>query len=110
MKCAVFVSDKLGCVPIVECGGILLSPGDELVVALEHAKQIKNHYGAKIHHVHDVEVTGLTGGHYTVRRSVRSTKPDFMVDPKHDNGPDGVAPVEGAQDKSMSGKRVTKRK
>lgn len=78
MKCAIFVSDKMAYVPIVECGSIFLAPGDELVVRETIAKQVKDHYGARLLQVGDCEAERLVGGHFEVRKTT-SRRPDVSI-------------------------------
>jgi hypothetical protein len=69
MKCAIFVSDKMAYVPIVECGSIFLAPGDELIVRESIAKQVKDHYATRLLQVGECEAERLVGGHFEVRKT-----------------------------------------
>lgn len=72
MKCAIFVSDKMAYVPIVECGSIFLAPGEELVVRESIAKQVKDHYATRLLQVGECEAERLVGGHFEVRKTSQS--------------------------------------
>ena len=65
MKYLTLISDKLGNVPLVECGGIMLQSGQELLVRENIALSMLKHYGRNLIQVGSGEGS-LRNGHYQV--------------------------------------------
>lgn len=64
MECKVMVNHKLGSVPIMECGGVVLQHGDKLLVTPAVAVAMKRHYGTAIIEAGTAQKETLRGGHY----------------------------------------------
>ena len=108
MKCAVLVSSKMSGIPIVECGGIVLAPGDKLLVPCEQAPALKRHYGSLLIHAADEEKAKLKNGGY----EVISGAPDMkaVIHSAHHDNADVPPMAEVTADKSMQGKARTVRR
>lgn len=101
MKCdLIFCERKIA--PIFECGGVHLSPGDELIVKSEWSKRILDtNSGLKV--VRSLEMSSLQNGHYQVdsKASKRTQQ----------NASPGDSPVKQvSQDKSLENKSNVKGK
>lgn len=64
MKYDVIVSDKMQNIPIAECGGIVLQPGDKLLVSSGLAVQLQKHYGKNLIVAGQVEKEKLLNGSF----------------------------------------------
>lgn len=108
MKCTIFVSERMGNIPVAECGGITLAPGDELVVKSELADKLAKHYGSRLSTAGEVDKEKLANGNYELKRG--GNKP-FNQDPKKVQPLASASSMEDiSADKSLIGKKVTKKK
>ena len=64
MKCLVLVANKLGSVPLIECGSVLLSPNDKIIVKEEIAKKMLSTYGRRLLEVGTIDKEKLFHGHF----------------------------------------------
>lgn len=107
MKCDVLVSEKMGSIPLAECGGAILTPGDELIVGQNLAAKMQTHYGSKLVKAGEVERTKLAGGQYEVVRKGASV---YAVDPHAKIPSHEASQMQGmVADKSMFNKRTKKK-
>lgn len=107
MKCEVLVSEKLGTVPLVECGSIMLQPGDTLVVSCEKAAELRRHYGNLLVTAEVVLKEALKHGSYEhISRGSTRASVDAA---QHFNTP-APAVETVASDRSMQGKTKMRRK
>lgn len=98
MKYQVFVARKPNCLPIQECGGIVLGPKDKLLVDELTGKKLARAYAGIIIEATTEEKEKLASGHYEyVPCALR---------PKAENQSPIVMAV--AEDKSMVGKSKRK--
>ncbi len=106
MKCEIFVSEKMGGIPIAECGGVVLQAGDRLIVSCEKAVELKKHYGSLLVSAGFAEYEALKGRLYQYESGKGKAVAHAAA---HVNEP---APVLEAQssDKSMQGKHKMRRK
>lgn len=103
MKCDVLVGNKLGSIPLVECGGAVLGQSDEVIVTPELSARMQAHYGPRIVKAGEVEKTLLASGQYEVNRKGASA---YSTDPKS-KVVGGSAALEGhVADKSMLNKKT----
>ena len=106
MKCAILVSEKLGGVPLTECGGVVLQPGDKLLVHPELAKKMKEHYGAPLIIAGEEEKAQLKCVSYEyIHGGAKAVASSAM---KMNEAPSALAEV--SSDKSMQGKYKARRK
>ena len=78
MLCDIIVSDKMGSIPVTECGGIFIAPGDKLLVRAGMGKKMKEVYGPLIIVAGQEEKFRLRNGHYELiagnsRAAIHST-------------------------------------
>jgi hypothetical protein len=107
MKCSVLVSEKMGGMPLVECGGAILTPDKQLIVNATLGASIIKQYGNRVVVAGVVDKTKLACGNYELVVA-DITKP-FNVDPKRGVIADAPAVEYVARDKSMIGKRFKKK-
>ncbi len=106
MECVILVSEKLGAVPLAECGGVVLQPGDKLLVSSSVAKAMQKHYGKALivagteqrEHLRYGTYEYISGGGKAVAHAAQHY---------HENST-AVAAV--SSDKSMQGKAKMRRK
>ncbi len=95
MKCMIAISDKLGSVPLAECGGAVLAPGDKLLVTPGLMDLLKANYGKLIVCAGAEERASLSSGSYEyVAGKGKAISQDLPVAPL----------AEKSADKSMIGK------
>ena len=111
MNCEILISEKLGGIPLAECGGMVLQPGDALVVSAAKGAELRKHY-AGLFIVAGFEVReSLKNGSYEYSKgksqSIYKSQSAVVHAAKHDNEePSGYI----ASDKSMQGKKKAHRK
>lgn len=111
MNCEVLISEKLGGIPLAECGGVVLQPGDALIVSASKGAELRKHYaGLFIVAGFEVRETLKNGDFEYTRGKSWASKPNQSAvahAAKHD-GEDlsGYS----ASDKSMQGKTKMRRK
>lgn len=111
MNCEILISEKLGGIPLAECGGMVLQPGDALIVSTTKGAELKKHY-AGLFIVAGFEVReSLKNGNYEY------AKAKSWVNKPSQSAAIHVAKHEGeepsgfiAADKSMQGKKKAHRK
>lgn len=110
MQCEIVVSDKMGHIPLAECGGILLQPGERLLVTKGVYEEMKRHYGKNLISAGQLEKDKLSGGHYELQTGLekKSEKASVHAAKHEGHEPEGAEAV--ASDKSMQGKTKVKRK
>jgi len=103
MRCEKLLSEKLGSVPLVECGGVTLQPGDVLLVREDLAQSMKKHYGPLLMSVGVEDRTSLKYGTYEVTKYSKPMQSESAVvhAAKHEGE---EVPCVVASDKSMQGK------
>jgi len=106
MKCSILVGNKLGSIPLMECGGVVLQEGDKLLVTEQLGEQMKKHYGKAIIIVASEERAKLKQGSYEY---VAGSSKAVVVAAQHDNE-EAPAVAAISSDKSMQGKRMTTRR
>jgi hypothetical protein len=75
MKCFVLVSNKLGGVPLVECGAVTLEPEHKLIVREEIAERMLRTYAPKLIKAGECDMAELRSGSYQVV-SLRDKDPE----------------------------------
>lgn len=92
---------------MAECGGIVLTSDQQLIIKQEMATQLLSHYSGRFVRIGEVDKSKLAHGHYEVVKA-DINKP-YNVNPKAPAVGD-AAPLEGVTaDKSMIGKRTKKK-
>jgi hypothetical protein len=66
MKCFVLVPNKLGSVPLVECGGVTLSPDQKIIVKEDMANRLLKIYRPRIAKAGECDMIALRSGEYQV--------------------------------------------
>ena len=108
MNCEILISQRMSAIPIVECGGLVLQPGDALVVSTIKGSELKKNYGPLLIVAGFETRDTLRGGDYEyqaagVLRNVAAPKLAAVAD--------GLEPPAFAgSDKTMVGKSRVKRK
>jgi len=107
MNCEILISEKLGAIPLAECGGVVLQPGDKLVVSCAKAGELRRHYGSLLITVGYEVRDSLKQGSYEYLKKSNKQESAVVHAAKHE-GEDAPAMV--ASDKSMQGKHKMRRK
>ena len=93
-------------IPIAECGGVVLAPGDRLLVKAEHAAKLKEHYGRLLIEIGDAESLALRNGTYEHLASGGKAVDIAAHQLSGVSGDEGQVILSAASaDKSMVGKR-----
>lgn len=106
MKCEILVSERMGGIPIAECGGVVLQPGDKLIVSCELAGEMRKHYDHRIVGAGYVEYSSLKNGHY----QYESGNGKAVAHAAAHIGEAAPALETPSSDKSMQGKHKMRRK
>lgn len=102
MKCKILVSEKMSSIPLSECGGAVLAPGDKLIVKADIYDRMKVQYGPALVCAGEVEKEVLRGGHYEYC-SGKQKAPEVSKDALAPAGESSPL-TEKSSDKSMIGK------
>ncbi len=114
MKCIVLISEKMSGLPIVECGGAVLSDKEQLVVKESAANLLMVNYRGRLVRAGECEREKLAHGYYEIGKIEVSavkqeTKKPYNVDPKKP-APEKATEMEHVvADKSMIGKHSKKK-